>query len=50
MLAALDAFRLKHRRCVDDEGGVDWGRVWLTCSAGARFAHRLPVLRGPQAQ
>ena len=38
-LAALDAFIQGHRRCGELAGGLDGGRVWLTCTCGGQIAH-----------
>jgi hypothetical protein len=36
-LAALDAFVEEHRRCGELGGGVEEGRVWMTCECGTRW-------------
>ena len=41
LLAALDAFVQEHRRCGWLDGGVDAGRVWMTCDCGAMIVRRL---------
>ena len=50
LLDDLDAFFLEHRRCGDLDGGVEGGRVWMTCECGAGLCHWLaPPLGGRQA-
>lgn len=39
ILAALVAFVAEHRRCGELDGGVDDGRVWMTCDCGGDIAH-----------
>jgi hypothetical protein len=36
---ALWAFVEEHCRCGDLDGGVEDGRVWMTCECGAQMAH-----------
>ncbi len=36
LLAALDASS-RHRRCGNLDGGVEGGRVWMTCDCGAEM-------------
>jgi hypothetical protein len=38
---ALDAFLQAHRRCEHMDGGVEEGRVWVTCECGAEIAKPL---------
>ena len=38
---ALGAFLQEHRRCGHMDGGVEEGRVWLTCECGAEIAQPL---------
>ena len=35
LLAALDAFLQKHRRCGELDSGIDDKRVWMACKCGA---------------
>ncbi len=35
LLEDLDAFFQEHRRCGELDGGVEDGRVWMTCEYGA---------------
>ena len=35
LLAARDAFYLEHRRCGEQDAGVEEERVWMTCECGA---------------
>jgi hypothetical protein len=41
LVDALDAFLQEHRRCGEMDGGVDDGRVWMTCECGAGLCHWL---------
>jgi hypothetical protein len=38
---ALYAFYLEHRRCGELDGGVERGRVWMSCACGAGLCHWL---------
>ncbi len=38
---ALDAFFLEHRRYGELDGGVEEGRVWMTCDCGAGLSRSL---------
>ena len=41
LLDDLVAFFQEHRRCGALEGGVDDGRVWMTCECGAKMTQSL---------
>ena len=41
---ALYAFYLEHRRCGELDGGVEHGRVWMTCDCGAGLCRWLAPL------
>jgi hypothetical protein len=41
---ALYAFYLEHRRCGELDGGVEDGRVWMTCDCGAGLRRWLAPL------
>lgn len=41
LLDDLDAFFLEHRRCGELDGGVEDGRVWMTCEWGASLPRSL---------
>jgi hypothetical protein len=38
---ALYAFYLEHRLCSGLDGGVEHGRVWITCSCGGAIRRHL---------
>jgi hypothetical protein len=38
---ALEAFLHEHRRCGEMDGGVEDGRVWMTCSCEAGLSRSL---------
>lgn len=38
LLHDLHAFLQEHRRCGEMDGGVEEGRVWMTCDCGAEIA------------
>jgi len=43
LLHDLVAFFEEHRRCGTLDGGVDDGRVWMSCDCGGALAVLLPV-------
>jgi hypothetical protein len=40
LLAALEAFLQKHRRCGELDSGVEDEVVWMSCECGASVIHR----------
>ena len=41
VLDDLNAFLQEHRRCGEMDGGVEDGRVWMTCECGAEMSRAL---------
>lgn len=50
LLPALDAFVQEHRRCGGLEGGLDGGRVGLTCDCGGGIAHPVGPAEADQSR
>jgi hypothetical protein len=40
LLTELDALYLDHRRCGEQDAGVDGPIVWIACACGASMARR----------